>query len=50
MYDKNGWRGIACRGSESQVLSLIDQMVTPGYSRCILLLRFFRSLFVADIW
>ena len=35
MYDKNGWQGIACRASESQVPSLIDQTVTPGYSRSL---------------
>ena len=35
MYDRNGWQGIACRGSESQVPSLIDQTVTPGYSRSL---------------
>ena len=41
MYDKNGWRGIACRGSESQVPSLIDQTLTPGYSRSLFYLRCF---------
>ena len=35
MYDRNGWQGIACRGSESQVPSLIDQRVTLGYSRSL---------------
>ena len=47
MYDKNGWRGIACRGSESQVPSLIDQTLTPGYSRSLFYLRcFFSSSFL----
>ena len=51
MYDRNGWQGIACRGSESQVPSLIDQTVTPGYSRSLFYFcYFFRILSVDNIW